>query len=183
MFLFLFEDVEGFGVGGEAVFFGNWVFKNEKFEWHQSEYAVSTEDNKGAKTGKIIGDVRDGWRGDDEVEKELTEENHKIKSNNIDDENLFFGDGLVAVEDARNDDNWSDEGNEFGKEVIGVVAVDEAVVKSAEKNRGEGNLDVFPSAFVNGGKETDEFVVVGQIIEKMRQSADDSDDDRSNDDF
>ena len=60
------------------------------------------------------------------------------------------------------------------------MAKNEAVVEAPEKNWREGDFDVLPSAFIDGGEETDEFVVLGQIVEEMCQGTDTGDDDWAN---
>ena len=49
--------------------------------------------------------------------------------------------------------------------------MDGAIIEPAEKNWGEGNFDMLPSAFVDGGKKADEFVVVCDVVEKMSKRA------------
>ena len=63
------------------------------------------------------------------------------------------------------------------------MSVGETIVKATEKNRGKSDFDVLPSAFVDGGKEANKFVMATKIIEKMRYRADKGNDNRTNDDF
>ena len=57
------------------------------------------------------------------------------------------------------------------------------IVETTKQNRGEGDFDVFPSAFVNGGKKTDKLVVVSNIIKKVCNGANERDDDCTNNNF
>lgn len=58
-----------------------------------------------------------------------------------------------------------------------------AVIESAEKNGSEGDFDMFPSAFVDGGEKPDKFVVICNIVKKMRQCTNKCDNDCGNYDF
>ena len=100
----------------------------------------------------------------DNFEKELAEEDDEIEAQNINNEDVFFGDGFVTIENARNDDYGGKQGNKFGGEVVWICAIDKAVVESPEENWGEGDFDMFPSAFINCGKKADDFIMICNIV-------------------
>ena len=57
------------------------------------------------------------------------------------------------------------------------------IVETTKQNRGEGDFDVFPSAFVNGSKEANELVVINNVIKKVCKGANERDDDCTNNNF
>ena len=61
--------------------------------------------------------------------------------------------------------------------------MDGAIVKSAEKNRSEGDFDMLPGAFVYGGKKTDKLVVICDIVKKMCQRTNECNNDSGNYNF
>ena len=50
--------------------------------------------------------------------------------------------------------------------------MDEAVVEAAEQNWSEGDFDVLPGAFVDGGEEPDDFVVFCDVVKEVGEGAD-----------
>lgn len=73
----------------------------------------------------------------------------------------------IRVEDGWDGDGDDEETDEFGGEIIGIWTVEKAIEKRPNKGGGEGDFDVFPGGFVDGGKETDGAVVVSPIVQKM----------------
>ena len=101
----------------------------------------------------------------------MAEEDGSVKAENVYGENWLFGEGFVAIKNARNDDDWRDEGNEFGEEIVWAGAVDVAVVKAAEHDWRESDFDVLPGTFVYCGKEPDDFVVFRDVIKEVGKGA------------
>ena len=180
---FFLEKGDGFAVGGEAVFFGDRVFEKEELEWHKGEQSVGAENDKYAEAREVAEWIGDALSVNDEFEDDLAEEDDEVETEDVNDDDRLFSEGLVAVKDVWNDDDGEDEGGEFREKVVGVGAVNEAVVEAPEEDGSEGDFDVFPSAFVDGGKKADDFVVPSDVIEKMGEGTDDGDDDSANCDF
>lgn len=59
----------------------------------------------------------------------------------------------------------------------------EAIIESAKENWSESDFDMFPSAFVYGGKKSNKFVVICDVIEKMSERADKRNNNRCDYDF
>ena len=55
---FLFEYIKSLGMGSEAVFFGDGIFENEHFEWHQSQERIGAKEDKDSNAGKVLENVR-----------------------------------------------------------------------------------------------------------------------------
>ena len=83
----------------EAIFAGDGIFENEIFERLQSERHIGAKKNKSAKAGKILENWRNGGHYKNGIKSELAQNYSGIKSDNIDDKNLFFGKALVRIED------------------------------------------------------------------------------------
>ena len=172
---FAFEGVEGFGVGGEAVFVRNRVLEDEDFERHKGEQAVGTKEGKGAEAGEVLDEEACRREIEKGIENELTEGDRKVEGEDVDGENGLFSEGLIGVKNQGNDEDRNEQRNELGEEIIGVATVGGAVDEAPEENGGDGDFDMFPSAFIDSGEKPDEFVVMSKIVEKMGESADESD--------
>ena len=90
----------------------------------------------------------------------MTQDNRKIKGGDVNKKNWFFGDEFVAVKNCRDNNDDGNEGSELGEKVIGISTVDIAVHETPENSRSKGDFDVFPSAFVDGSKETEDFIML-----------------------
>ena len=78
----------------------------------------------------------------------------------------------IRVENDWDSDNDNQEANELGKKIVGVGAVEEAVVEAPENSSGESELNVFPGRFVDGGKEADNAILMGPIVKEMSEGTD-----------
>ena len=117
--------------------------------------------------------IRHGWEAEDEPEEKLAQEDGDKEAHDVDGEDTFFEDGLVAVEDGWDDEDWGEKRGEFREEVVGVLTVDDTVIETPEQDWSERDFDVFPGAFVDRGEEADEAVVFREIVEEVGESADD----------
>ena len=157
--LFLFEWIVFVGVAAKAVAVGDRVEEDFEPQRHQGQKRVGAEENKSTKTREIGAEIIDVWSLDDFVKNKLAQDDSKVKGGNVDKQNWLFSDELVAVKDDRDNDGQSNERSELGKEIIGVDTINIAVYQAPEDSGGESDFDVFPSAFVDGGKEPEDLVV------------------------
>ena len=81
----------------------------------------------------------------------------------------------IEVENSRDGESDNEEAGEFGEEVIRVVAVGETVVKAPEKSAGEGDFDMLPGGFIDGGEEADGAIVVGPFVKEVSESTNGAD--------
>ena len=81
----------------------------------------------------------------------------------------------IEVENGGDGDSDNEKASEFSEEIVGVVAVGETVVEAPEKSAGEGDFDVLPGGFVDGGEETDGAVMMRPFIEEVGESTNDAD--------
>ncbi len=123
-------------------------------------------------------DVRESRGGEETVKGELAEKDGDVKEGDVNSENGFFGEKAIKIKNCGDGERDDEETDEFGEEIVGLWAVDEAVYETPGKGGGEGDFDVFPSGFINGAKETGDAVVASPIVEKVGESADG----RNNDD-
>ena len=121
-------------------------------------------------------DGPDGWEINNGVEGDLTEENSDVEGEDVDDEDGLFGDALVGIKDERDEKGNDDEAEEFGEEVVGIQTVNRAVVEAPEEGGGEGDFDVLPGGFVDGGKEAEDAVLMGPVVEEVGDGASNAND-------
>ena len=101
-----FEGVEFFGVAFESVFFRDWIFEQPDAEWEKSQYGIGTEEEEYTENREVFDDIWHRWEIEDEPEEELAQEDGDKEARDIDGEDALLQDGLVAVEDGRNNDDW-----------------------------------------------------------------------------
>ena len=154
-------------MGTETVFAINGVFEEEILEGAESKSHITTKENKQAKTGEILNEIGQIGSNKDAVEGELTKENGDIEKANIYEQDRFLGEGTIKIENGGNSDSNNEKTDKFGGEVIGVLAIEEAVDETPKKSSGESDLDVLPSGFVDGAEETDDTIVMSPIVNKM----------------
>ena len=87
---------------------------------------------------------------------------------------------MISVENSRNENHEHEEAHELGAEIVGVFAVVVAIVKRPEEGRGDGDFDMLPGRFVDGGEETDRAVLAGEVVKEMRQGTHGGDGDDTN---
>ena len=164
-------------VGAKTIFAGDGIFEDDTMEGLQCKSHVAAEEDKGTDAGEVLNSWPDWVKVDNDVEDELAEENCDEKSADVDEENGLLGDAFVGVENEGDEEHGNEEADEFSGEIVGVETVDSAVVKAPEKNWGEGELDVLPSRFVDGGEEAEDVVMVRPLVQEVGESADCADDD------
>lgn len=160
-FMSFVEGFEKVAVSAEAVFAGDGVFENGVFEGFESKSHVAAEENESTEAREVLEGGPDGRLGDNGVKGELAEDNGEVEGGDIEREEGLFGEAFVGVEDEGNKENGYEEAGEFGEEVVGVEAVEGAVIKAPEEGRGESDFDMLPSGFVDGGEEADDTVLAG----------------------
>ena len=112
----------------ESVFFGNRIFENKHFEWHESKCAIAAKNYKCAKTSNILQEIWQSACFYDDPENELTEEDCDIETQDIYSQDWFFSDRFVTIKNAGNYNNWNNQRNEFCKEIIWIVAINKPIV-------------------------------------------------------
>ena len=108
---------------------------------------------------------------DDGIKGSLAKNDGGNKSSNVYEQDGFFGEFLISIKNGRDEDDKNEKTHKFGAEIIGVFAIIGPIIKSPEEGRGDGDFDMFPSGFINGGEEAENFVFVAQIIEKVSEGA------------
>ncbi len=179
-FGFLFEIFEKITMSAKTIFAGDRIFEKKSFEWRQSECHVTTKENKEGDSREISAGVPHRSQADDSVKSELAQNDGNIESEDIDKKDGFFDDSFVGVKDKGNKKDEDQETHKFGAKIVGIFAVIVAVVKSPKQGRSDGNFDMLPSGFVDGGKQPYGALLAGEIVEKMGQSAHGGDGDDAN---
>lgn len=170
-FTLLFEIFEKVAMSAEAIFARDGVFENGDLERSEGECHVATEENEEADTGKIGKGVPHGSQADDGVEGGLAQNNGGEKGGDVYKEDGLFGEFLVSVENGGDEDSKDEQRSKLGTEIVGIFAVVVAVVEAPEKGGCDGDFDVFPGGFVDGGKEPDGAMLAGEVVEKVGESA------------
>ena len=165
------EGFEEITMGAEAVLTGNRIFENNLAERHKSKGHIGTEENKAADCREIGSPIGNRRLVDDGSEDKLGANDCSEKSKDVDGENRFFANSGIRVKNYWNKESENKEARELGGEIIGIFAINETVYEAPEEGRGDSDFDVFPSGFINGGEEAENFVFVAQIIEKVSEGA------------
>lgn len=124
--------------------------------------------------------MREGCQIDDAIEGELSQTDGNGESKDINSENWFFGNSRVRVENKGDKESKNKKTCELGGEIIGVFAVDIAIHEPPKKRGGDGDFDMFPGGFVDGGKEAEGFGAFHNIVEKMGEATNRKDGDDAN---
>lgn len=101
----------------------------------------------------------------------MTQNNGGEKGSDIYKENGLFGEFLVSVENGGDEYGKDEQGSKLGAEIVRIFAVVVAVVEAPEESGGDGDFDVLPGGFVDGGKEPDGTVLAGEVVKKMGKGA------------
>ena len=78
---------------------------------------------------------------------------------------------MIGIEKCRNDEDEDEEADNFGEEIIGVLAEKGTIINAPEEGGGEGDFDVLPGGFVDRGKEADDATVMAPFVEKVSKGA------------
>ena len=89
----------------------------------------------------------------------------------------MVGEFFVGVEYNGDEKGDDEEVKELGAEVIRILTVEVAVVEAPEEGGGEGDFDVFPGGFIDGGEEAEDVLLLTDVVEEVRQNANGRDDD------
>ena len=101
----------------------------------------------------------------------MAQNNGGEKGSDVYKENGLSSEFLVSVENCGDKDGKNEQGSKFGAEIVGIFAVVVAVVEAPEKSGRDGDFEVFPGGFVDGGKEPDGAMLAGEVVEKVSESA------------
>ena len=101
----------------------------------------------------------------------MAQNNGGKKGGDVYEENRFFGDFLISIKNSGDEDSEDEQGGKLGAEIVRIFAVVITIEKAPEKGGGDGDFDVFPGGFVDGGKEPDGAMLAGEVVEKVGESA------------
>ena len=97
------------------------------------------------------------------------------KGKNIDGEDWLLSDSGIGVEDKGNEKSENEKGGEFGGKIVGIFAKEVAIYERPDNSGSDGDFDVFPGGFIDCSEETENFVLVAEIVEKVGKSTESKD--------
>lgn len=153
-----------------AIFLRNRVAEKEVFHRETGEEKIHGHNNDANDAREeVFVRINEGLF-EDEAKSEAGEKSGNDEDNDVDGEDEFFEKSFVGVEQNRNDDDWHEEREAAGEPVVRVRAEKPNINKRAGEEPRERKLDVFPSAFVDGGEDGDKLVLFAPRISEVEQT-------------
>ena len=160
----------------KAVFAGDGIFEDEKFERVEGESHVATEKDEEANAGEIGSDVCHGAEPKDGIESELTKYDGSVESGDVYGQDGAFGEFFVRIKNCGNKKCENEKADKFSAEIIRIFAIEISIIETPEECRSDGDFDVLPGAFVDSREKAEDVVFATDVVKEMGKSTDGRDD-------